>query len=86
MDEKAIKGTIAKIVEWLRGDQNDRINKWVNADDESYKDIIRFMDICATRGWIDPNVSPFEFANDEAWEIAGRLYEKANEFFGGGSR
>lgn len=86
MDEKAVKGTMQKIVDWLCGDTNDRINKWVNADEDSFNDIVRFMDICASEGWCDIKVSPFEFATDEAWEIAKRLYEKANTFFGGGSR
>lgn len=86
MDDKAIKATMQKIVEWLRGDTNDRINKWVNADEPSFQDIVRFMDICASNGWTDPKVSPLEFANEEAKTIAKRLYEKANKFFGGGSR
>lgn len=82
--ERNIKATIHKIVAWLSGETNERINEWVNDDEESFQQIIKFMDICATNGWMDLKESPFEFADDTAVDIAKELYDKAMKHFGGG--
>ena len=84
MDDKAVKATMQRIVAWLSGETNKRINDWVNADDESFRKIVKFMDICASRGWVDLADSPFDYADDEAVEISRNLYEKATKHFGGG--
>lgn len=82
---KDVKATIHKIVAWLSGETNNRINDWVNADEESFKNIVKFMDMCASNGWNDLKVSPFEHATAESVEIAETLYEKAMKYFGGGN-
>lgn len=84
MEDKNVKATIQKIVDWLSGETNERINEWAIADDESFQNILRLMDICATRGWKDLKLSPLEFADEEAWNISRELYAKAMKLFGGG--
>lgn len=84
MEIEAVKSTMHKIVEWLAGEPNKRILDWVDADEASFKQIIEFMDICATNGWMSLSESPFEFADDKAVEIANELYSKAMKHFGGG--
>ena len=84
MEIEAVKSTMHKIVEWLAGEPNKRILDWVDADEGSFKQIIEFMDRCATNGWIDLKDSPFEFADDKSVEIAKELYGKAMKHFGGG--
>lgn len=84
MDNEAVKSTVHKIVDWLAGEPNKRILDWVNEDEESYKKIIEFMDRCASNGWVDLKVSPFEHATPEAVEIAESLYQRAMKYFGGG--
>lgn len=83
MDDKNVKATINKIMLWLAGEKNQKINDWVNADDESFKKIIEFTDICATNGWMDMKESPFDFADDKAVDIAKTLYASAMKHFGG---
>lgn len=82
--EENVKATIHKIVSWLSGETNDRINSWVDADEESFKNIIKFMDNCASNGWDDLKVSPLDYATPETVEIANGLYERAINHFGGG--
>lgn len=84
MDNEAVKSMIHKIVAWLAGEPNKRILEWVDADNEAYEKIIKFMDQCATNGWVDIKVSPFEYATDESVEIAQSLYNSAMKYFGGG--
>ena len=84
MDDKAVKATMQRIVAWLSGETNKRINDWVNADEESFRKIVKFMDICASQGWVYLADSPLEYANDEAVEIAEELYKNATKYFGGG--
>lgn len=84
MEIEAVKSTMHKIVEWLAGEPNKRILDWVDADESSFKQIIEFMDICATNGWMELSESPFDFADDKAVEIAKELYDKAMKHFGGG--
>lgn len=84
MEDEYVKATIQKIVNWLSGESNERINEWVNDDEESFQNILRLMDICATRGWKDLKLSPLEFADEEAWNLSRELYTKATKFFGGG--
>ena len=84
MDDKNVKATIHKIVDWLAGEKNQKINDWVNADEESFKEIIEFMDQCASNGWTDLKVSPFEHATPSSVEIANALYKKAVKHFAGG--
>lgn len=84
MEDKNVKATIQKIVSWLSGEPNERINEWVNEDETSFQNILTLMDICATRGWRDLKLSPLEFADDKAWELARTLYTAATKFFGGG--
>lgn len=81
--DKSVKATIHKIVDWLAGEPNQRILDWVNADDGSYQDIIKFMDICASNGWKQLEESPFEYATPAAVEIANNIYKRAMENFGG---
>lgn len=84
MEIEAVKSTMHKIVEWLAGEPNKRILDWVDADEASFKQIIEFMDICATNGWMELSESPFDFADDKAVGIANELYSKAMKHFGGG--
>lgn len=84
MENEAVKSTIHKIVDWLAGEPNQRILDWVNKDDGSYQDIIKFMDMCASNGWKQLGESPFEYATPAAVEIAESLYERAMKNFRGG--
>jgi biopolymer transport protein ExbD len=82
--ENNVKATMHKIVDWLAGEPNKRILAWVDADDGSFRDIIKFMDICASNGWKQLEESPFEYATPQAVEIANSLYERAMKNFKGG--
>lgn len=84
MDDKAVKATMQRIVAWLSGETNKRINDWVNADDYSYQKIIEFMNRCAENGWVNVADSPFDYTDDQAVEIAEELYKNATKYFGGG--
>lgn len=84
MEIEAVKSTMHKIVDWLAGEPNKRILDWVDADEASFKQIIEFMDICATNGWMELSESPFDFADDKAVDIAKTLYTSAMKHFGGG--
>lgn len=84
MEDKAVKAIMQRIVSWLAGETNHRINEWVNEDEESYQKIIEFMNRCAENGWVNVTDSPFNYTDEEAVEIANTLYEKATIFFGGG--
>lgn len=76
-----IKATIDKIVDWLRGETNKRIDDWLTNDEKAYFQMIEFFDSCCEKGWKDVNLSPFEFANEQSQKLAEELYESAMNYF-----
>lgn len=82
MVNTAIKSTIDKIVDWLRGEENKRIDDWLTNDEKAYFQMIEFLDKCCEKGWKDVNLSPFEFVNEQSLRLAEELYKSAMTYFG----
>lgn len=86
MVNPTIKTTIDKIIGWLCGEENERIDDWLTNDEESYSKMNEFFNKCAACGWINLKDSPFEFADDSAIQLSKQLYQSATAYFGGGKR
>jgi hypothetical protein len=80
----AVKTTIEKIVDWLRGVENQRIDDWLENDEESYIKMNKFLNNCAASGWMDAKDSPFDFADKKTVQLSEELYIAATKYFGGG--
>lgn len=83
MVNEAVKVTFERIVDWMRGEENSRIDDWLTAEDDSFKGVISVINNCAANGWISSQDPMFKFADTETIKQATVLYEKANLFFGG---
>lgn len=79
----AVKTTIEKIVDWLRGAENKRIDDWLENDEESYIKMNKFLNNCAASGWTEINQSPFDYADPETIKLSEELYKAATSHFGG---
>lgn len=83
MVSSAVKTTIEKIVDWLRGVENQRIDDWLENDEESYFKMNTFLNNCAASGWTETKDSPFDFADPQTIKISEELYAAATKYFGG---
>lgn len=79
----AVKTTIERIMDWLRGAENKRIDDWLENDEESYVKMNTFLNNCAAGGWTETTESPFDFADPETLKLSEELYDSATKHFGG---
>ena len=83
----SVEATIDKIVQWMRGEPNERIDLWLDRDESSFTSINWLFAHCAANGWVKLEDKPLQFADVEGQRIAVMIYERANNFFGmGGSK
>ncbi len=84
MVDEAVKTTFKRIIAWMTGEENQRIDDWLESDKESYLGVLKFVNECAASGWNNLEVSPFNYASNDSMKLAIDLYKNANKFFGGG--
>lgn len=83
MTDEAVKTTFKRIIAWMTGEENQRIDDWLENDNESYCGVLKFVNECAASGWNSLDVSPFDYASNDTIKLAINLYKSANKFFGG---
>ena len=88
-DEHKVFQTIDKIMSFYVGrqqDMNEKINDWLNYDDEALKMIMKLMVMLHANGWHNVREPIGNYETDETFEVSLKIYERAMNYFKKGAR